>query len=127
MLHTLPPKPQATKTDNTDAVMDESNSDSEGNQGLDDKDESSFGAKATTVSKAKSPPPTSTIPRLISVVEIIKREYFKALPPERTGLYQYNHLGYLEEDNEDHSKDATSVAEGDRAAYITAALQGKNL
>ena len=126
MLHTLPPKPQATKTDNTDTVMNESNSDAENNQGLDEKDESSF-AKATTVSKAKSPPSASTIPRLISVVDIIKREYFKALPPERTGLYQYNHLGYLEEDNEDHSKDATSVAEGDRAAYITAALQGKNL
>ncbi|KAH8831689.1 hypothetical protein DL96DRAFT_1588672 [Flagelloscypha sp. PMI_526] len=44
---------------------------------------------------------TTTIPRLISVVEIIKREYLDLLVKERStqlnGLFQYNSLGNLED------------------------------
>ncbi|KAL5503893.1 hypothetical protein ACEPAH_7964 [Sanghuangporus vaninii] len=64
------------------------------------------------------------IPRLISVVEIIKREYFKELAPgsQNTGLYQYNHLGFIEgcalhagsQDDEDQ-----------RQKRIMTALEGK--
>lgn len=46
-------------------------------------------------------PSTITIPRLISVVEIIKREYLAAMDAKRSpsivGLYQYNEMGCLEE------------------------------
>ncbi|KAJ7800379.1 hypothetical protein B0H14DRAFT_3490773 [Mycena olivaceomarginata] len=44
----------------------------------------------------------STVPRLISVVEIIKREYLKKLELEHSstllGLHQYNEIGTLEEE-----------------------------
>ena len=42
---------------------------------------------------------STTIPRLISVVEIIKREYLKSRPKARVklGLWQYNEIGWLEE------------------------------
>jgi hypothetical protein len=44
---------------------------------------------------------TSTIPRLISVAEIIKREYVKVLESKRSlrleGLHQYNEIGCLED------------------------------
>ena len=68
---------------------------------------------------------TRNIPRLISVAEIIKREYFKELSPgpESTGLYQYNHLGFVEEYaiNSESQKD-----EAQRQEYIMSALEGKN-
>ena len=80
--------------------------------------------------KAPSAPSTSSsstllIPRLISVVEIIKREYIKTLEMKHStrlsGLHQYNEVGSLEElgltpDNE----------EGDqRALELIRALEGK--
>ena len=67
------------------------------------------------------------IPRLISVVEIIKREYFKTLPsgPESTGLHQYNHLGFLEERELNSSYEEAD--EESRQRGITAALEGRNL
>lgn len=44
---------------------------------------------------------TTTIPRLISVVEIIKREYIKVLESKRSprleGLHQYNEIGCIED------------------------------
>ncbi|THU91636.1 hypothetical protein K435DRAFT_863215 [Dendrothele bispora CBS 962.96] len=50
---------------------------------------------------AQSTNPVSTTPRLISVVEIIKREYLKSLAqkrsPRRIGLHQYNEIGILED------------------------------
>jgi hypothetical protein len=43
----------------------------------------------------------ATIPRLISVVEIIKREYLKTVEMNDShvvaGLHQYNEIGYLEQ------------------------------
>ncbi|EJD06676.1 uncharacterized protein FOMMEDRAFT_76695 [Fomitiporia mediterranea MF3/22] len=66
------------------------------------------------------------IPRLISVVEIIKREYFKTLPPgpESTGLHQYNHLGFLEE--RELNSGYEDADEESRQRGITAALKGHN-
>jgi len=65
---------------------------------------------------------TITIPRLISVVEIIKREYLNALnanrSPRLVGLYQYNEMGSLE-DNEREEEE-----EEDRVTMITEALAG---
>ncbi|KAJ7634584.1 hypothetical protein FB45DRAFT_789813 [Roridomyces roridus] len=73
----------------------------------------------------------STVPRLISVVEIIKREYVKKLDLEHssilTGLHQYNEIGTLEELGlvapvADDQQDA----ETRRSQEIMAALQGKS-
>lgn len=76
---------------------------------------------------------TSTIPRLVSVVEIIKREYAKEAAKRRAtenandsssaGLHQYNELSTLEdlgivEQQEDAPDDAEQLRQ---------ALEGKNL
>ncbi|KAF8061810.1 hypothetical protein FPV67DRAFT_1422957 [Lyophyllum atratum] len=71
--------------------------------------------------------PTSTVPRLLSVVEIVKREFIKSLEAEHSprlaGLHQYNEIGCLEDL-------ATFVeepqTEEDRAAEIASALSGGN-
>ncbi|KAL0957840.1 hypothetical protein HGRIS_000025 [Hohenbuehelia grisea] len=71
---------------------------------------------------------TDTIPRLISVAEIIKREYLKTPEALRTaqftGLYQYNKIGCLE-DLRPSRPDPNSSGE-DRVAAIIQALDGKN-
>ena len=71
-------------------------------------------------------PSTTTIPRLISVVEIIKREYLKTLEITHSrvlsGLYQYNEIGYLEQYE---SQDGVP-SEEDRTQVLAMALEGKN-
>ncbi|KAI0648847.1 hypothetical protein C8Q79DRAFT_904582 [Trametes meyenii] len=74
-------------------------------------------------------PSMATIPRLVSVVEIIKREYLKTLDPALakagclSGLHQYNEIddlesaGYIEE---------TGDEEQDRLATLVLAMQGRN-
>ena len=53
-------------------------------------------------------PSTTLIPRLVSVVEIIKREYVKKLDPALAekgclaGLHQYNEVGALEDLSDEH-------------------------
>ncbi|EGN99036.1 hypothetical protein SERLA73DRAFT_181813 [Serpula lacrymans var. lacrymans S7.3] len=46
-----------------------------------------------------TPPGSLVMPRLITVVEIIKREYMKILDisSSLSGLHQYNRLGYVED------------------------------
>ncbi|KAF8162462.1 hypothetical protein K438DRAFT_1618251 [Mycena galopus ATCC 62051] len=72
----------------------------------------------------------STVPRLISVVEIIKREYLKKLEIEKSstllGLHQYNQIGTLEElgldtPNPELPQDTDAL----RSQAIAAALEGK--
>ena len=60
---------------------------------------------------------TLVIPRLISVVEIIKREWLKTSPAPSLGLYQYNEIGTLEERSTD------SV--GERSEMLLLALKNK--
>ncbi len=72
-------------------------------------------------------PSVSNIPRLVSVVEIIKREYLKNLPQSllKSGLYQYNRIGSLEDvDTKQGSK--KSPSEEERTQEILAALSGSN-
>ena len=89
-------------------------------------------AKQSCTSEPKADrmhPSTTLIPRLVSVVEIIKREYAKKLNPELaengclSGLYQYNELGTLEEREDMQEKEPT---EEDRLKSIGHALQGGN-
>lgn len=76
-------------------------------------------------------PSTNVIPRLISVVEIIKREYLKKLDPvlaeqgRLSGLYQYNELGTLE-DRDGEQEAERHGTEEERAQRISNALQGRN-
>ena len=69
------------------------------------------------------------VPRLISVVEIIKREYLKQLDAihqehgKLAGLYQYNEIGCLA-DPEPEGEEADREAA--RVSALTNALQGKN-
>jgi hypothetical protein len=75
-----------------------------------------------------------TIPRLISVAEIIKREYVKVLQEKGAsrvrGLYQYNEVGTLEHLGVSvipTAADASETSpEDSRSKQIVEALRGKN-
>ncbi|KAG2362812.1 hypothetical protein BDR07DRAFT_1406193 [Suillus spraguei] len=63
----------------------------------------------------------STIPRLISVVEILKREYVKSLDVsagQLTGLHQYNELQW-------EQRGEIAATGEDRTSTIARALEGK--
>ena len=70
----------------------------------------------------------TTIPRLVSVVEIIKREYLKTVEPGLaeagllSGLHQYNEIGTLEEEG---AAEEAEDEEQSRAESIARALAGK--
>ena len=74
---------------------------------------------------------SGTIPRLISVVEIIKREYLKSRPKARmkVGLFQYNEMNWLEreegatKETKEKGKDDASE-EMQRAQMIIETLEG---
>ncbi|KAI0324676.1 hypothetical protein GY45DRAFT_1313462 [Cubamyces sp. BRFM 1775] len=74
-------------------------------------------------------PSMATIPRLVSVVEIIKREYLKTLDPglaERgslSGLHQYNEIGDIVEAG---YVEREVDAEEERLESLAQALQGRN-
>ncbi|KAG6892861.1 hypothetical protein C0992_012180, partial [Termitomyces sp. T32_za158] len=77
--------------------------------------------------KSSSTPPkrskaTTAVPRLLSVVEIVKREFIKSLAAKRSprlaGLHQYNEIGCLE--------NTEPAVEEDRTAEIRRALSGSN-
>lgn len=73
---------------------------------------------------------TTTIPRLISVVEIIKREYIKNLELKHStkilGLHQYNEIGALEDIGLGDPETTPEGNEESRSASIAMALDGKN-
>ena len=65
-------------------------------------------------------PSTTTIPRLLSVVEIIKREYLATLgSTSLRGLHQYNEIGCFDQDKST-AKDARTQT------TLAVALEGKN-
>ena len=84
-------------------------------------------------------PSTSTVSRLISVVEIIKREYLKVLETTHStrlhGLYQYNEIGTLEDlgivvassNQTADAKELESEREVERSKNIIDAISGKHL
>ncbi|KAI0314339.1 hypothetical protein OF83DRAFT_1063986 [Amylostereum chailletii] len=81
--------------------------------------------KAREVKKIS--PSTTAIPKLVSVVEIIKREYLKSPTAEGglVGLFQYNELGCLEAVAGDVAEGADAPGgAGDRAKMLVAALEG---
>lgn len=74
---------------------------------------------------------TITIPRLITVAEIIKREYLLAMDakrmPDLAGLYQYNEIGCIENGVEDEMDGETDEGAEDRMKMLAEALAGKNI
>ena len=84
-------------------------------------------------------PSTTTVSRLISVVEVIKREYFKTLETTRStrryGLHQYNEIGTLEDlglvvassNQTADAKELESAQEVERSRNIIEAISGKHL
>lgn len=70
---------------------------------------------------------TVNISRLISVTEIIKREYLKKLRETHSnrlsGLHQYNKIGFLEDLGLGHN---TEVQDDDATSPVSKALMGKN-
>ena len=69
---------------------------------------------------------TTAIPRLITVVEIIKREYLAAMNAKRSphlvGLFQYNEIGSLEDQAENKGEEEEGADA--RTRMITEALSG---
>lgn len=105
VLHTLPAPNPNTQNDPVQKKGSDSN----------DEPQSSVNVKG----KERMPHSAASVPRLISVVEIIKREYLKQLDAvhqdhgKLTGLFQYNEIGSLPDSEPEESARAT-------------ALQGKN-
>jgi len=83
---------------------------------------------ATKDKKKGLSPSTTTIPRLITVAEIIKREYLLAMDvkrmPDLVGLYQYNEIGCIEKGVENDADEEKDDAE-DRMKMLAQALEGK--
>ncbi|KAF8274827.1 hypothetical protein EI94DRAFT_1775770 [Lactarius quietus] len=76
-------------------------------------------------------PSTTTIPRLITVAEIIKREYLLAMDARRmsnlVGLYQYNEIGCIENGVENEAYEEKDEGAEDRMNMLANALEGKNV
>ncbi|KAF8636294.1 hypothetical protein AX17_003648 [Amanita inopinata Kibby_2008] len=156
VLHTLPfgyliapepePEPEpdvAVEDDDTsDAAKDENGKNSKGKKKQENRKQPQEGSLSTA---------TTTIPRLISVVEIIKREFIKNLAlkhsPRLAGLHQYTEIGCLEDllnsskndgggGDSGGSVERASRVNGDRqeglgrlderAKEVTEALSGRN-
>jgi hypothetical protein len=116
VLHTLP----KGKSKKTDSAADDEDERQDAPQSLEGADTLKEG------NKRGPSPSTTTIPRLISVVEIIKREYLAAMDakkaPNIVGLYQYNEMGCLED--EEAGEEEGEQSAGDRMKMITEALTG---
>ena len=94
-----------------------------------DNDETQLENDTATKDKKKGlSPSTTTIPRLITVAEIIKREYLLAMDakrmPDLVGLYQYNEIGCIEDGVESDANEGKDGAE-DRMKMLAEALEGK--
>jgi hypothetical protein len=109
-LHTLPHKPSNEKSGEGEAEAEAEEGEAEEGEGKKERNHSSGRLSNSTI----------TVPRLISVVEIIKREYLKKLETNRSsrliGLYQYNEIGSLDVPKNEESDPAT----------LALALEGKN-
>lgn len=94
----------------------------------DDNDETDIAMKDK---KKGLSPSTITIPRLITVAEIIKREYLLAMDakrlPDLVGLYQYNEMGCIENGVENEADEETDEGAEDRMKMLAEALAGKNI
>ncbi|KAJ2967258.1 hypothetical protein NUW54_g13556 [Trametes sanguinea] len=99
-----------------------------------DEESRTEGATAATPTEKKQkkeglPSSMATIPRLVSVVEIIKREYLKGLDARLaeqgslSGLHQYNEIGDLVEAG---YAEGNGDGEQGRTESLAQALQGKN-
>ena len=120
VLHTLPAAKGKSPETQTDGGAD---------RGPEAGGGSSAGPKGKAKKKEGLHPSMATIPRLVSVVEIIKREYLKTLDPglaERgslSGLHQYNEIGDIVEAGH---VEREADAEEERLESLAQALQGRN-
>jgi hypothetical protein len=119
VLHTLPAVAKGKSKENGRTEVTAS----DGNEPQ-DTPQSPKGTNADNKEKSGLSGSTTAIPRLITVVEIIKREYVAAMnakqSPHLIGLFQYNEIGSLE-DQVDNKREE---GEGDRVKMITEALAG---
>ena len=94
-----------------------------------DNDETQLENDTTTKEKKGLSPSTTTIPRLITVAEIIKREYLLAMDakrmPDLVGLYQYNQIGCIEKGVENEAEEEKDEDAEDRMKMLAEALEGK--
>ncbi|KAI9451080.1 hypothetical protein BJY52DRAFT_1206051 [Lactarius psammicola] len=119
VLHTLPAahKCGSIKSGKTGVRVDAGDND-ETNTAMKDK-------------KTGLSPSTITIPRLITVAEIIKREYLITMDakrvPDLVGLYQYNEMGCIENGVENEVDEEKDEGAEDRMKMLAEALAGKNI
>ncbi|KZV90837.1 hypothetical protein EXIGLDRAFT_730638 [Exidia glandulosa HHB12029] len=103
VLHTLP---AADVTNDTTTA-------SHGKRKRTDTDEAQPAPK-----RAKPSQSTDSVPRLLSVVEIIQREYLESRKIGQSGLHQYNEIGTLEDEG--------LAPATEHVDPLDAALRGKN-
>jgi hypothetical protein len=120
VLHTLPAPAEKVKSKKTEGATGDGNEPQGAPQPPQEIDVAGQGKSGFSAS-------ATTIPRLISVVEIIKREYLVAMgarrSPDLVGLYQYNEMGSLE-DRVENEREGREESGGDRVKMITEALSG---
>jgi hypothetical protein len=123
VLHTLPAatKGKSKENERREVAVSDGNEPQDAPQlpqGIDEIKKETSGLSAST----------ATIPRLITVVEIIKREYLAAMNAKRSphlvGLFQYNEMGSLEDRVENEREEEGEESAGDRMKMITEALAG---
>lgn len=116
VFHTLPAKNEATKTPEVPVQ--------ESQHASDDIEMST--SPVNNEKGSKISPSTATIPRLLTVVEIVKKEYIKVLEAGNSsvllGLHQYNELGILESSEPPVEAEQAQA----RADALLLALEGKN-
>jgi hypothetical protein len=124
VLHTLPAVAKGKPKENGSTEV----AASDGNEPQ-DAPQLSQGTDAINEKKSGLSASTTAIPRLITVVEIIKREYLAAMNAKRSphlmGLFQYNEIGSLEDQVENEREEGEESA-GVRMKMITEALAGSN-
>lgn len=131
ILHTLPaPKPIIAPVDRPAADL---GPDEETNANVENANRELEGGPPNKKRKIGISSSTATIPRLVSVVEIIKREYLKTLELESgeslSGLHQYNELGCLEDlglNVDAEGEEGEGDGERQRLEALALALEGKN-
>ncbi|KAG6917759.1 hypothetical protein DXG01_001164 [Tephrocybe rancida] len=116
-LETYEDRPLVFHTLPADSKPSNANEDASGSTASDNPQPTSNTSK---LSKATTP-----VPRLLTVIEIVKREFIKSLEakhsPRLTGLHQYNEIGYIEA-----LLPPVKASTEDRAEEIRRALSGSN-
>ena len=129
-MHTLPAE---KSTSSEDAAVEDGGARAGQSDAREHEDEDDLDSPPPE-KKQRLSPVTDIVPRLISIVEIVKREWVTLMLAQKkegkidseaeVGLHQWNEVGCLEDLKGDVEEEQT---EADRAEALLLALEGKRL